>query len=110
MITTENILNIDNRTISIEEIESKIDASILRNHGAHSYEVAYITYAIPTTIADVIAKKYINAGWNYVFYRVFSDCTNFILSMNDPVYFFNTPAKFSKYIKLSRKNMEVNRQ
>ena len=62
---------------------------------------AYITYAIPTTIADVIAKKYINAGWNYVYYMVDKEFgyTNFILSIAYP----DSSVKFKRYTKLCRK-------
>ena len=104
MITPEDILNIDTKTISIEEIESKIDASILRNHGAHSYEVAYITYAIPTTIADNIAMRYIKAGWNYVYYSIDRNFkyTSFILSLIDPDC---ESINFKRYTKLSRKDI-----
>lgn len=111
MITPEDILNIDTWNVSIDEIESRLDKSILRNHDSNIYyEEANITDAIPISIADAIAMRYIRAGWNYVFYRVNKkyNFTNFVLSMNDPVY-FSTAIKFRKYIQLRRNDAEVNR-
>lgn len=102
MITPEDILNIDTKTISIEAIECRLDKSILRNHGTHDYEEANITDAIPISIADAIAMRYIKAGWNYVYYNIDRkfNCTSFILSIIDPDYY---SVKFKRYTKICRK-------
>lgn len=109
MITPEDILNIDTDTVSIEEIESRLDTSIIRNHGTHDYEEANITDAIPTAIANTIAMRYINAGWNYVYYNIDRkfNCTSFILSLIEPDYYY---IMFKRYTKLCRNDMEGNRQ
>ena len=91
MITPEDILNIDTKTVSIEEIESRIDASILRNHCDKVYEEARIYNYLPMHYIRKIASKYINDGWNYIYVSVtdnniisfkFSDTE--IIGLNDP--------------------------
>ena len=104
MITPEDILNIDTKTISIEAIESRLDESILHNHSTHSYEEANITDVMPNTIAAAIAIRYIEVGWNYVYYRIDREfCyTSFILSLIDPDCI---STRFKGYIKLCRNNI-----
>lgn len=109
MITPEDILNIDTKNVSIDEIESRINASILRNHGDNEYEQGHIADAIPITIANAIAMRYIKAGWNYVYYNIDRkfNCTSFILSLIDKDYY---SVEFKRYTKLYINDVGVNRQ
>ena len=48
----------------------KIDNSIKYNHGLHEYVYAKVPSVLTADICNCIAKKYIDAGWNYVYYNI----------------------------------------
>lgn len=88
----------------IDEVESKIDTSIKRNHGMYPWEIAILDREYETEIRDELARRYINAGWNYVYHHTSSEngerpgLTCFILSMNHVEYIEND----EKYHKFKR--------
>ena len=87
---------------NLDEIESKIDEDVKKNHGMYPWEDAILDREYETEIRDELAKRYINAGWNYVYHHTSSEngerpgLTCFILSM-DPVKHIEDGKKYHKF-------------
>ena len=69
MLTPEDLVIIDTNPEEINELIEKIDGSILKFHGSYKWETAVIEGDIPMLIRNIIANKYKEAGWKYVYHK-----------------------------------------
>lgn len=63
--------NLDPRMM--EKMEREIDKSIREFHNWYQWEMAIIEGEYPLDIRNVMAKKYHDAGWKYVYHQTSSE-------------------------------------
>lgn len=73
MIAPQDLEHIKFSEEYVQEIIAKIDESIMRFHGWHSYEYAIVDSELPMRLRDYIAELYIKSGWTYVYHRTSSE-------------------------------------
>lgn len=104
MLTPKEVAQLNDNKYDLETIEKEIDTSIIDFHGFYPWEYASITYELPMNIRDKIAKKYIDAGWNYVYHVTTSEknersgLTAFMFSME------KLADKYTKYYHVVSKD------
>lgn len=87
MITPKDIEELDLEEYDLDEIEKDIDRSIKHYHGYYPWEEAVLTTEYPLSVRNVIAKKYHEGGWKFVYHMTSSEnneesgLTSFIFSM-----------------------------
>lgn len=69
MISPKDIIKIENEKVDIDKLIEEIDESIKSFHGWYIWEFALIEHDLSVEIRNKIAKKYIEAGWNYVYHQ-----------------------------------------
>ena len=73
MIKPEDLNQLTTNNYNLDDLEKKIDNSIIRFHGWYPWEEAIIEDEIPMDIRNQIAQRYKDAGWNYVYHRTSSE-------------------------------------
>ena len=87
MISPNEIENIDMNIIN--KLEKEIDESIKQFHTWYPWERAIIIGEYSVQIRNAIGRKYVDAGWNYVYHRTSSEhgeapgLTSFIFSTTE---------------------------
>jgi len=98
---------------NLDEIENNIDAQVKKNHGSYPWEEAILDQEYETDIRDELAKRYIKAGWAYVYHHTSSEngerpgLTCFILSTK-PVEHIEKDNKYHKFKQITKWNRDKN--
>lgn len=90
MIGPKDLKNRDKEKYDLDELIHKIDENIETNHGNYFYEKGDINECLPLAIRNKISKKYLDAGWKFVYHLTSAEFdgeenfkqTMFILSMH----------------------------
>ena len=72
-LSPEQINKIDNKLYNIDDIEKEVDESIKEYHGWYPWEEALIDREYPVEVRNKVAKRYIKAGWKYVYHHTSSE-------------------------------------
>ena len=100
MITPNQAEQLKNEKYNYDKLESEIDESIKRHSGFYPYETASLMDELPVDVRNNIAKRYYDAGWNYIYHRTSGEnnekpgITTFIFSQT-PVTF--TSSNYIQY-------------
>lgn len=87
MFTPEDAKRVEIVPEALDVMEKQIDASIAKFHGWHPWEYAILDNEYAVVLRDAIAKRYLKAGWNYVYHGTSSEngerpgLTSFTFSM-----------------------------
>ena len=91
MLTPTDCKNlIDTDKHKLDMLERKIDAEIRNHHGDYPWEEALLDCELSLMTRNSLAKRYTDAGWNYVYHHTSSEngerygLTSFVFSM-DPI-------------------------
>lgn len=94
MFTPEDAKRVEIVPEVLDALEKQIDASIAKFHGWYPWEYAILYNEYAVVLRDAIAKRYLKAGWNYVYHGTSSEngerpgLTSFSFSM-DPIEHWN---------------------
>lgn len=94
MFTPEDAKRVEIVPEALDVMEKQIDASIAKFHGWYPWEYAILYNEYAVMLRDAIAKRYLKAGWNYVYHCTSSEngerpgLTSFSFSM-DPIEHWN---------------------
>ena len=86
MITPNDLREFEIEQCDFDKIEKDVDEEIKKNHGQLKWEEAILDEEYPLSVRNEIGKRYINAGWNYVYHQTSSEnderpgLTHFIFS------------------------------
>lgn len=72
-ITPEQVSKIDNTLYNIDDIEAEVDESIKNYHGWYPWEEALVDREFPVEVRNEVAKRYIKAGWKFVYHNTSSE-------------------------------------
>ena len=87
MFTPEDAKRVEIVPEVLDALEKQIDASIAKFHGWYPWEYAILYNEYAVVLRDAIAKRYLKAGWNYVYHGTSSEngerpgLTSFTFSM-----------------------------
>ena len=73
MIKPNDLKNIEINNVDFEELEQKIDDSIKRFHGWFPWEEAIIEGEYSIEVRNIIANKYKDNGWDFVYHQTSSE-------------------------------------
>lgn len=88
MITPKDIEKIEMENVDFAKLEKEIDESIIKRHGYYKWETATLVGEYPVGVRNALAKRYRDAGWNFVYHHTSSEngespgFTEFVFSMN----------------------------
>jgi len=58
---------------NLDEVEKAIDEQLIKNHTQHPWEEVLLDEEYAIEVRDTLAKRYVNAGWNYVYHQTSSE-------------------------------------
>lgn len=73
MVRPEDLIKVEIEEVNFKEIEKQIDSYILKTHGNHPWEEAIIEHEYSVAVRDIIAYKYKENGWRFVYHRTSSE-------------------------------------
>lgn len=73
MIKPNDLKNIEIENTNFEELETKIDNGIKSSHGLYPWETAIIEGEYSLESRNMIARKYKENGWNFVYHQTSSE-------------------------------------
>lgn len=87
MLTPKNLEEFEIEGLKYDDLEKEIDLSIREHHGEFPWEHAMIDKNLSKSARDVLARRYLGAGWQYVYHRTATlndfkpGMTTFVFSM-----------------------------
>ena len=73
MLTPEKLNRVIKSEYDLKKLERMIDEKIKENHGNHPWEEALLDEEYPIEVRNAIARRYVKAGWYYVYHRTSSE-------------------------------------
>lgn len=96
MIRPNDLEDIEIKNKLFEELETKIDEGIKNFHGWHPWEKAIIDGEYSLNVRNIIANKYKENGWDFVYHQTSSENGE---RAGLTCFIFSTKELDSKYIK-----------
>lgn len=87
MITPKLLEEFEVEGIKYDDLEKEIDKSIREHHGEFPWDHALLERNLSMVARDVLARRYLGAGWSYVYHRTSTlndekpGVTSFVFSM-----------------------------
>lgn len=73
MIRPNDLKDMETKNINFEELELKIDEQIKKFHGLYRWDEAIIPGEYSFEVRNMLAKKYKENGWNFVYHQTSSE-------------------------------------
>lgn len=61
------------KNFNLDEVEQAIDEQLVKNHTQHPWEEVLLDEEYSVEVRDALAKRYINAGWDFVYHQTSSE-------------------------------------
>lgn len=61
------------KNFDLNKVEVEIDKQLVKNHTQHPWEEVLLDEEYTVEVRDALAKRYINAGWDYVYHQTSSE-------------------------------------